>query len=181
MEPRSVEAVGVFEQIRRAKEVGLALARVAQRNRASVGQTFRAFDTDSSGAITPEQMMHGLRRMGVPEMLSFRLDKPSVVSLVDSFDLDHDGVLTEQDWRDYFRQLRRELERDSEPQNTLVAEPLQPVDSAVADADTPLSRTASDDHRIDELRRQTSSADWHDSIREYALPNIIFSLGSGEC
>ena len=171
MDPRSGETVGVFEQIRRTKEVSLALARVARRNRATVGQTFRDFDTDSSGAITPEQMMHGLCRMRVPEMLSFRLDRPTVVSLVDSFDLDHDGVLTEQDWRDYFRRLRGELERDNAPQNTPVAEPLQSVDSAVAD--TPLARTASEDGRIDELRGQTSSADWHDSIREYATHHCI--------
>eukprot|EP01043_Picozoa_sp_COSAG02_P037579 COSAG02_NODE_2831_length_7935_cov_5.630296_7_plen_296_part_00 len=158
----SAYAVGVFEQMRRAKEVSAAIARTARRNRITVGQAFREFDSDNSGAITPDEMLTGLRKFGVFEALNFTVDGPTAVGLVESFDLDHDGVLTERDWRDYFRALRRELEQDTQHQN---APHLQPVDSTVVD--TPLARTSSDDNRVDALRRQTSTAEWHDSIREY--------------
>lgn len=158
----AVDSIGVFEKMRRAKEVSAAIARTARRNRITVGQAFRDFDSDNSGAITPEEMVNGLRKFGVIEGLDFLVDGPAAVGIVESFDLDHDGVLTERDWRDNFRDLRRELEQETQQQN---ATHLQPVDSTVVDS--PLARTASDDNRVDTLRCQTSTAEWHDSIREY--------------
>lgn len=157
-----VDSVGVFEQMRRAKEASTAIARASRRNRITVGQAFRDFDSDNSGAITPTEMVNGLRRFGVDEALSFPVDGPTAVGLVASFDLDHDGVLTEQDWRDYFWALRRELERDTQQYN---AQHLQPVDSNAVNK--PVARTASEDNRVDALRHQTSTGEWHDSIREY--------------
>ena len=178
---------GVFERMRRAQEVRAAVARIAQRNRATVGQTFRAFDADHDGVVTAAEMLRGLQALRVPEAVSFRLDAIAVADVVESFDLDHDGRLTEQDWRDYFRQLRQEQEAaaghevaagvlagDWMLHNTALseaAEPqptLQPADSVHPDARLqPLLRTASEDDRVDDMRRQTSTAEWHDSIREY--------------
>jgi len=153
---------GVFERMRRAQEVRAAVARIAQRNRATVGQTFRAFDADHDGVVTAAEMLRGLQALRVPEAVSFRLDATAVADVVESFDLDHDGRLTEQDWRDYFRQLRQEQEA-AQPQPSL-----QPADSVHPDARLqPLLRTASEDDRVDDMRRQTSTAEWHDSIREY--------------
>lgn len=145
-------------------QVSLAVARIAHKKRITVGQAFRSFDADNSGAIDPEEMLRGLVRLGVRETLSFPLDKDTVGSLVKSLDLDHDGLLTEKDWRDYFGHLRKELEQ-RETQQDLEDLPLQPVDSTTADL--PLARTTSAENRLDEIRRQTSSGEWHDSIREY--------------
>ena len=163
--------VGPFEAMRRASEVRAAIIASAKSHRATIGQTFRAFDQDGDKIIAPLEMLHGLRALHVPEQLDFLLDLEAAISLVETFDLDHDGKLTEQDWRDYFRQMT--------PDEQLALRPANEEDWAlgsVADPPLGIGRTASEDTRADDIGRMSSRADWHDSLREF---DTGIELGTG--
>ena len=191
----AMASVGVFEAMRRATEVRGAIIASAQRHGATVGQTFRAFDRDGDGVIAPLEMLHGLRSLHVPEALDFLMDLEAAVSLVESFDLDHDGRLTEQDWRDYFRQPTPDQQRPpaqhrqqqqlpqqqrQQQQQRGGASPrqisLEPEVQLAADLPIGIGRTASEDARVDDIRRMSSTHEWHDSLREYEMG---IELGTG--
>ena len=145
----------VFEAMRRGQTVRKLVLEKARRHGADIDKTFRAFDTDRDGAISPRELAHGLRELHVSEALDFALDEAAAESLVATFDLDHDGRLTAGDWHDYFSEL-----------------PTPPK--------KPIVRVSSEDRRaqsrVDRERARNASHEWHPSLREF---ETVRHLGQG--